>query len=544
MDYKIKFEYKGIGKQAAGIRQRVLQQQKQGKTAGASVGGDKATLTAIKGLNTSINKLIASNNKLASSMGGGRPGSSPSSGGGGGSAGFGRMGASIPIVGAAIAGIGFAVQKINQVGNAYLGLVGQQKGTVGVAGFQRGRGMYLSGEMGAGMKSYAMQSGKFADPKTSPNKSALDIGGIYGLSASETLGQAGMFKRTGANYGQTTRMAFGSGVQTELPALMTGISGELEEAVKNGINTSDMSKDIGTELLAISMKTGSKSISAGLGALNAYAGTKKTVGEGGLGGISGIYTARAGRKMLMGKMTGSGREEYLNKLIKSGDITEEYKSKVMTLGEGATFQDLMDVGGSNVALGLQAKTVREQGKGKMAIASMRERLKSRGGGSIEDMYRSERYIKGYGNRENYRSVYKAAMDIEKTPSMVRTTGSGVGLAMGGLIQQGKIGEVETSLVGAGTKRQQGREALQMKYGATAAKTSLQFEKVMIQLANKAAPGAVKGMEAVGKATEKLTGLIDTLNKKIERSTDKKTKEFSIMKFMGFDFKMPSLFGGD
>ena len=127
MDYKIKFEYKGIGKQAAGIRQKVLQSQKSATTkAGTTANTGRETISSLKTLNSSILKLITSNKELARSIGGGGGRRPPTSGDGdpasrrgfGGSAGFGRI--------FGMAAIGFAIQKINQIGNAYIQRTSQQ----------------------------------------------------------------------------------------------------------------------------------------------------------------------------------------------------------------------------------------------------------------------------------------------------------------------------------------------------------------------------------------------------------------------------------
>ena len=64
MDYKIKFEAKGIGKKATDIRQKVISQQKanQAKTGiNQQSSINKNQTIVINKLNDSINKLISSN---------------------------------------------------------------------------------------------------------------------------------------------------------------------------------------------------------------------------------------------------------------------------------------------------------------------------------------------------------------------------------------------------------------------------------------------------------------------------------------------------
>ena len=77
MDYKIKFEYKGIGKQATQARQKAIQAQKTAEkkpSGGSSISQNKELVSA-------INKLVESNKRLeaavrrSAGMGGGRSGS-------------------------------------------------------------------------------------------------------------------------------------------------------------------------------------------------------------------------------------------------------------------------------------------------------------------------------------------------------------------------------------------------------------------------------------------------------------------------------------
>jgi hypothetical protein len=72
MDYKINFEYKGIGKQASGMRQKAIQAQKTAEKQGSATAP-----TSNKELISTLHKLIESNKNLASAI------KSGGSGGGG-----------------------------------------------------------------------------------------------------------------------------------------------------------------------------------------------------------------------------------------------------------------------------------------------------------------------------------------------------------------------------------------------------------------------------------------------------------------------------
>ena len=153
MDHNIRIKAEGLGKQGSGLKQKLLQTKKNtSSNTGATAQIGRDTIANLKSLNSSINKLISSNNELAKAVSGmraGRGGGGVGSGVGAAAGragarfgGFGGIGATIP----GIAAIGFAIQKINQIGSAYIEKTSQQLQSVGVAGFRRSRGMYLAGQ--------------------------------------------------------------------------------------------------------------------------------------------------------------------------------------------------------------------------------------------------------------------------------------------------------------------------------------------------------------------------------------------------------------
>ena len=527
MDYKIKFEYKGMGQKASGIRQKVIQQQKKdggGDTGGS--GGSREFSSSLKSLNSSILKLIASNKELAKSMSGGGIGGSSRGGGsssGGGSAGFGKVGSSIPLIGATIALAGFAVQKINQIGNAYMALAGQQKGSVGSGGFRAGQGMYLSGEMGAGMKSYASATGKF-EHKSKVNKTALKIGGIFGQSASEALGQAGTFKRAGGNYAQTASMGMGSGLETQLPIMLSGMAGMMEDSIKAGVDASSMSKSLGKNLIMLTKATGTNSVDAAMGMLKSFSGVKDQLGKGKFGSLEGLYGAEANRKSLMEKMNGAGGEKYRAGLVKKGVISQSQSDAYGNMGKNATFQDLQAAGGSGAAHYLEKRNAREMGPGELT-RRMFKKIRSQYGDTPEGMQRASNIFTSMGmpgGDVSFEGFWKA--------SKMKPPGKEVS-KKGAKEIETRIKGVTNSPAGGGTKQQQMREGLTLSIGGGFAKTSFALEKSMIGIIttmNKEG-GITKTMNLAATSAEGLAKKFKALGGTVDAAYTWMTKPSSFLK---------------
>jgi len=501
-DYRIKFEYKGIGKQASSVRQKVLQAQKGARKDVSSTSKDNQVIGSIKSLNTTLQKLIASNKSLETaikrtSMGGGTSGRMPGGGGmpGSGGAGIGRIGGAIPLVGAAVAALGFTIQKVNQIGNAYIEKTSQQIGNVGVAGFRKGQGVYEAAQVGAGMKAYAMKSGKFSKG-VRPNQAALDIGAMYGLSAQETLGMAGTYKRAGADYGTVAAQAAGRGLQSDVPTLLTGIGGLLEEAVRLGINTSDMSKDIGKEITALTLKTSGKSAEAALNIIKSFSGVKTQVGRGKIGSYEGLMTTRATQDILTERLTGENRANYLDRLAEEGMISSAQKEKLMNLKKGAGIEDIQKAVGGSATFALTKKVAREEGPARLLRRSMQQMQKTFGT-SPEAMQRAMNVYSQQGGtltEDQFMAAWKGAREGE--PTDVTQKGQAA-------IRKGAR-EVETSKAGLSVQRRIQRENLIFQYGASFAKASLEMEKAMIKLAKDAVPTAVTAIEGLSKVVKNLT----------------------------------------
>lgn len=535
MDYKIKFEYKGIGKQAAGIRSNVLQAQKK-KGAGGGPSSERQTLSSLKDLNTSIQKLIASNKELITAMkrtGGGGGGNRPGGGGGGGglggfgSGGFGKIGASIPIAGAIVAGAGFALSKINQIGKAYIQRTSEQIGSTGIAGFRTNKGVYMGAQIGAGMKAYGTATGEFSSKQNTrwiknkkgkwvadssfavqPEKSALDVGAIYGMSAEETLGTAGRFKRAGASYTKAVDTGLGMGIQTELPTLLTGMADILTEAVKNGINTSDMTKDMAKEISALTMRTAGKSVDAALKIIGGFKGAKEQVGGGKVGSFQGLITAQASQDLLMEKLTGKDSAKYRESL--KNIATKEELDKLATLKPGATFSDLAALTPSLAHPLLRQHTLQtgEVNLQKKARENINTQFKGIEGKRVFKNMAAEQGFMGMTDIdiETWLSENKDIKGIMGT----KITGENI-QARGKGIRGMKTKEVTGGVAGTNIQRMQTLENLLFTYGSSFAQTTLTIEKGLLNAVNQIAPTLEKGMGEVNKALKDFAkGLSDTM----------------------------------
>jgi|WetSurMetagenome_2_1015567.scaffolds.fasta_scaffold01018_13 hypothetical protein len=519
-DYKIKFEYAGIGKASTATRQKVLQSQKSIKSSGSfSDIFSNEMMNSIKVLNSSIQSLVNSNKNLEESikggMGGGRTGPHlPGSGGGedvGGGSGISKIGAGVGLgIGGLIAALGFATQKINQIGNAYIEKTSEQLGNVGLTGFQRSAGkIFGATEVGRGMKSYATSTGEFQKGRT-PNKAAMDLSTIYGTSLEETMGQAGVFKRAGGNYAQTINQGMGAGIQSEMPMFMTGLSNILEEAIRDGVNASDMAKNIGKEISAIAMRTPGKSVGAAFEIINKFKSVKEPLERGKMGeSLEGMYAAQASKDILTQKLTGSGKEKYIAELKKTGYIDEDQEKKLMQLKTGAGYEDIQKSIGTNAAHTLFKKTTAETAPEELQMAMIKKIQTQYGAGAkgFQQYSTINDYMGGSLKQSQLSTLWQTAQ--EKKGDLTTK-----GAAIRGI----KTAEVVGSEAGTGAQRQIARENLMFKYGDKFAETTMKMEKVLLKMADGAAPLAVKGVVLMGKAAENAGAALDYLTNAIKKSS--------------------------
>lgn len=348
MDYKIKFEYKGIGKQAATARKQAVQasQRAVDKKSGTTPGINRELINSIqrlidsnKNLEKSIKDMV-SVSKAGLGGGGGKKTTGGVFGGGSGS-GLSGVGRSIPIAGIPIAIAGFAIQKINQIGNSFIQLAGQQAKTVGYGKFQRGAGMYGSAEMGAGIAAYVKSAGAQMGTEVDKgeSKKIRDIGALYGLSAEEVYGQAGTFKRAGGSYTRAAAQAVGGGIGSELPVLLQGMSGMLEDAIRNGLDASDMADNLSKGLTDLTNVTPGRSAHAAMQMVQNFQSVKQSVAEGKFGSMEALYAGQVSRNLLMQNLQ---NPNYVEKLQKQGLISEKQAGKISKMGKTDDYNKLME----------------------------------------------------------------------------------------------------------------------------------------------------------------------------------------------------------
>jgi hypothetical protein len=485
MDYKIKFEYKGIGKQATQARQRAIQAQKtaEKKTSGSSISQNKELISA-------ITKLIDSNKRLEAAVrrsaglggGGGRPGTT---GGGGGGDSIGGIGRALPLgLGAALAGVGFAMSKIQQIGRSYMDLASQQIRSVGSGGFRTRAGIYGSAEMGAGMGAFARSSGRFARNRVTSGKgaeaplvSARGLGAAYGLAAEETFGMAGTFERAGGDYMKTAAMGRAAGIESEMPIFLQGISSTMEEAIKSGLDASDMAKTMGKNLAELTKLTPGKSVDAAMRAVASGRAAKEASARGQVAGFEGFYTREASKSLTMEKLQDP---EQLKKMYEAGDISAEQMKR---LGKYKTYSELEKGEGGAVSGFLRRMVTGSADESELRKRAFGE-LSKQYGNTEEGMQRAmiTAQSQGWsGTEADFRTMYKQAAGIGGTIGLDVSKGAGA-------VAQ-DISYVEKSAAGAAVKGKGQMEDLVMGEGAKFMNSAIAIEKAMQDLARALSPSA-------------------------------------------------------
>jgi len=327
----------GIGSDVNTIRQKAIQAQKSTEK------NSNVSISAMKELSNSMKALIQSNKSLIEHL--------KKSGGGGEGGPKGGSARSLASNAAAMFGggflasiIGFAASKSNMIGQAYISTAAEQSKNVGTGGFRRGQGMYTGSEIGSGMKAYAMNSGKFANGQ-GINKSALQVGNIYGLSTEETFGQAGKFAKAGGSYAQAANIGAGAGIETQLPMFISSIGDQLEESVAAGIDTSDMSKSISSDMAELTEATKTKDVRTAMALTNAVKGVKSTVGtKGQITNIDELLEYKATQKQILSGINQTGPKGgiAIEKMLQSGEIdsgTAERLRGIKSSGKDVTEAD-------------------------------------------------------------------------------------------------------------------------------------------------------------------------------------------------------------
>lgn len=175
--------------------------------------------------------------------------------------GMGGIGAAIPFAGAVLGAANWLFDKTMEVGHAYRETTGAQFGTAGVGGFQYGQGNYHASEMGQYMQSMRMASGSFTSGSTTPwsdgsRQTALNYSQIFGQDLGTTGRQVGLMEQVSGKSGEQQfaavfAKAVSSGFGTQIPALVDQLSGQMEQAITDGVNNSSMATDMAQQVGAL-----------------------------------------------------------------------------------------------------------------------------------------------------------------------------------------------------------------------------------------------------------------------------------------------------
>jgi hypothetical protein len=330
-----KFEI-NIGSKFSAIKQQVATAKAMGAKVGAGTldgilhGGGvfKSLERAIKDLEKATKNQTKETKRRTGGGSGGR-GGIPSLGGDA-ATGISRIGATLPIAGAALAAGGFVMSQVMKIGHAYLAKISEQLGTAGIGGLQSKNlaGYYNAAQTGELSKSWRMSAGRYG--AGGRFGSALHYGRLYGIGTGEIGQQLGLMDRFGGNAGRKfsaiTGMAGARGIQTDLPVLLRGIASELEDAVRRGVNASELPITMGRSVSnMVGANKGMATTQSALEQYKSYMAGGKAVGEGNVEGIANTRMLMAGRsavKQYMGMATNDKRRTAFNAAMKSAGLSD------------------------------------------------------------------------------------------------------------------------------------------------------------------------------------------------------------------------------
>lgn len=521
MDYNIKFKYEGAGGKSGGsnsmktafaTRQKVLQAQRQ-----SGLKPNENTIGVSRELVSSIRKLIASNKSLEQaikSQSGRGPGPGPGGPGGGmprptfgGSSGFGGMGAAIPILGAIVAGIGFAIQKTNEIANAYIGLVSQQAGTVGVAGMHYGRrGMYLQTEQGAMERAYRMSTGLFGPAGNQVQQGAVQVGSIFGMGGAEIGGLAGTFARARGNIGTSAELAMGAGIETEMPLFLQGMASIMQEAITAGVNQSNLADELGERVAVLTRANPTNSVQMALNMIRSQRSLQQQVGQGQVQSYEQLMSyLAAGEAINQQLSTPEGMQEYLDDLLSLGIVTQQ---EIDAAYERATLENrdmtLADLEAQDSNIGpVLRRLYSEAGHTNQQQLTVQAHQQNLGGGAAGLRRHVSLNLAGMGDTIREQATIWNAPD--QLPPGTQQQGA--------LALQQRFTQTQDSAAFIGLEREAERNRLLMTHGGAFAQASLAMEEAMISLADTIAPQAstIRGFgETIAGATNAVTGFITRL----------------------------------
>jgi hypothetical protein len=521
MDYKISFEYKGIGKQASQARQKAIQAQKSAEKKAGTQAGSSQSLSINREFISSINKLIDSNKRLEAAVrrsagmggGGGKPGGGGGGGdSGGGGAAIGRAGSSLVGVGVITGIAGFIIQKVQQVANAYIEKTSQQKRSVGLGGFRYGAGLYDAAEMGSGMEAFAKSSGEFAHGRRTSGKRAeagltmaRKVGQAYGLSAEETFGMAGTYERAGSKISTTAMVGRGLGIESEMPAFLQAIAGTMEEAISSGLDASELARTMDKNLASLTALTPGRSVQAAMGIIKAGQGAQQKSAKGKVGDYEGYYAFQTSKNLVAEKLKD---KKFIKRLVKEGIFTEEETKDF----EGADYDTISRKMGATDAEYLRRKVMAEADPGRVSLGIVGEmtkgqNAKERRAAFIRGQDQNMSFTEAQWNVAN-RHLDKRGREMPNW--MMSKTEKMEGVK--GVFKD--MSRVEGSSVMFGSIRGNKRDEMIFKYGASFAQTSMEMERQMLKFAETSIPAVIEAMDLLKLAVTKTAEGASNIDKKV------------------------------
>jgi hypothetical protein len=286
----------------------------------------------------------------------------------------------------------------------------------------------------------------------------------------------------------------------------------MEEAIRNGVNTSDLSKDMGQEIGKLAIQTPGKSVEAALNIMRNFQGVKNQVSRGQLGTVEGMYTAQASRDIMMEKLTGAGSGGYVKRLVDEGAISKRQGESLLGMTKGATPEDVQKKIGGAGYYTLLKKTTSETDVPTLHKKMIQNIQKQWGTGA--EGY--QKFTAGMGSQlslddNQMRIMWNHAQGRGETATQQE----------GSKIRQKLTSTVEKSAPAMGIYQGQRKENMVLDFGAPFAKASVEMEMAMMKLAREAMPIAQKGISLLGNEAMDAAKKISNMNSQFSNLTGKK-----------------------
>jgi hypothetical protein len=248
--------------------------------------------------------------------------------GGGAGGGIGGIGASVPIVGAFVGALGYITQQVMRVGRANIEKRMEQMSTAGITGgvLRDSLSQTMSiAQSGQYLRERAISAGRYAQGRPWQYQegptAAMLYGSTFGQAPQEVARTVGLLDVSTGGQGERAfeRIAdqlVSGGVETEMPAVIGAITDVMEEAVREGVNNSDMASDMAKEVSLLTAGASNRQARAALQTIQNMMTVQKSVAGGEFSSVAQYRMYRSAEKML-------SRKGVQEKLIQSGYFTEQ-----------------------------------------------------------------------------------------------------------------------------------------------------------------------------------------------------------------------------